>query len=355
MNADATRAGTNKPRCLDMHAHHVGQSVIDRVSAEGASRGVRAVKSSDGFARLEVGGRLTGMPLLATLVDDSVRLKWMDDAGIDVQLVAGWMDLAAYHLEAEAGRWFARVQNEALAEIVARRPDRFVAAAMVPLQSGELAAGELRYAVRELGHRAVQIGARIEDEGLDTPELDPFWRTAQELGVPIIVHPADLSPPLRLRRLFLHILVGNPSETTFAAAALLLGGVFDRFPQLRVLLVHGGGCLPYQFGRIERGRTTAPPPARGPIEQSIGHYGANLFYDTVLHDDAALAFLIARAGASRVALGSDYPFPLLDPDPVRTVSAIAELSAEDKREILWNTGARLLGLPEDATKSTPFV
>ncbi len=339
-----TGGGADRPRCLDIHAHHVGRSVLERVNAEGARRGIRTVKADDGVTRFEVGGRVTGMPLLPTLIDDAARLKWMDDAGIDVQLVSGWMDLAAYHLEPEAAAWFARVQNEALAQIVAGRPDRFAAAAMVPLQSAELAAQELRYAVQALGHRAVQIGARVEEEGLDTPALDPFWSAAQALDVAIIVHPADLSVPPRLRRLFLHILVGNPSETTFAAAALLLGGVFDRFPKLRVLLVHGGGCVPYQFGRIDRGRVAAPPFARGTVKNDLGHYAQNLYYDTVLHDDAALGYLIGRVGSSHVALGSDYPFPLRDPDPVASVRRVAKLAPGEREAILWSTGAQLLRL-----------
>jgi aminocarboxymuconate-semialdehyde decarboxylase len=254
------------------------------------------------------------------------------------------MDLAAYHLPPEAAQWFTRAQNEALAELVQRRSDRYAAAAMVPLQSAELAAAELRYAVTTLGHRAVQIGARIEDEGLDAPALNAFWREAQALDVPVIVHPADLAVPPRLRRLFLHILVGNPSETTFAAAALLLGGVFDRFPQLRVLLVHGGGCVPYQFGRIDRGRTAAPPFARGAVKAPLARYADNLYYDSVLHDDASLRFLVERVGAAHVALGSDYPFPLRETDPVAAVQRVA--SIEEQRAMLWETGARLLGLNE---------
>src|SRR6185503_4949160 len=163
----------------------------------------------------------------------------------------------------------------------------------------------LTRAVRELGACAVQIGSRVEEEGLDAPALDPFWSAAQALNVLVIVHPADLAVPPRHRRLFLQILVGNPSETTYAAAALLLGGVFDRFPRLRVLLVHGGGCVPYQFGRIARARTAAPPFARGTAKLELDRYADNLYYDTILHDDTALRYLIARVSAHRVALGSD--------------------------------------------------
>lgn len=333
-----------KPRCLDIHAHHVGQPLIARIDAEGARHGVKTVKGGDGTTRIEVGGRLTGMPLIPPLSDEAARLKWMDEAGIDVQLLAGWMDLAGYHLPAEGGQWLARAQNETLAEMVARRPDRYAAAAMVPLQDAALAATELRHAVQVLGHRAVQIGARVEEEGLDAPQFDAFWAAAQELGVPVIIHPADLAVPPRIRRLFLHILVGNPSETTFAAAALLLGGVFDRFPKLRVLLVHGGGCVPYQFGRIDRGRITAPPFARGSVKNPLGQYANNLYYDTVLHDDAAFRYLVERVGAGQVALGSDYPFPLRDPDPVTFISKNHALDDNARRAVCWNTGAALLGI-----------
>ena len=333
-----------KPRCLDIHAHHVGQPLVDRINAEGARHDVKIVKGDDGATRIAVGGRLTGMPLIPPLNDEAARLKWMDEAGINVQLLSGWMDLAGYHLPAESAQWLARAQNETLAGMVTQRPDRYAAAAMVPLQDAALAADELRHAVQELGHRAVQIGARVEEEGLDAPQFDAFWAAAQELNVPVIIHPADLAVPPRIRRLFLHILVGNPSETTFAAAALLLGGVFDRFPKLRVLLVHGGGCVPYQFGRIDRGRVTAPPFAKGPVKNPLGHYADNLYYDTVLHDDAAFQYLIARVGAGQVALGSDYPFPLRDPDPVKFINKNNDLDDASRRAVCWDTGAGLLGI-----------
>lgn len=316
---------------------------MERIAREGARHDLRIIAAEDGARRIKVGDRVTGMPVIPTLIDEAARLKWMDEAQIDVQLVAGWMDLAGYHLPPEAGAWLCRVQNDALAEIVARRRDRYLAAAMVPLQSPDAAAAELTRAVRELGHKAVQIGARVEDEGLDAPQFDAFWAGAQALDVPVIVHPADLAVPQRHRRLFLHILVGNPSETTYAAAALLLGGVFDRFPKLRVLLVHGGGCVPYQFGRIDRGRTAAPPFARGVAKLDLDRYADNLYYDTVLHDDAALRYLLSRVSVHRVALGSDYPFPLRDPDPRATVERQA-LSADYARAVCWGTAAELLGL-----------
>ncbi|MBO0829865.1 MAG: amidohydrolase family protein [Streptosporangiales bacterium] len=309
-----------EPPILDVHAHHVGTDLVAAIEDDGSAHGVRAVRSADGKRRIDVGGRRTGLPVLPALSDVAARLRFMDDAGVDVQLVAGWMDLAGYHLSAADGAWLARRQNEALASVVAAHPARFRAAAVVPLQDTAAAVAELRHAVAELGHSAVQIGARVEDVGLDDPLLDPFWSEAAELGVPVVVHPAELSVPERHRRLFLHIVVGNPAETTFAAAALLLGGVLERHPSLRVLLVHGGGFLAYQLGRLDSATERAPENARPRAGNPASAYLRQVYCDTVVHSPDALRFLASVHGDDRLLVGSDYPFPMRDGDPVGTVA-----------------------------------
>jgi aminocarboxymuconate-semialdehyde decarboxylase len=333
---------------LDVHAHHVGAHAVDRIREEGAGHGVRLVRQGEA-TRVEVAGRLSGLPLIAPLSDVRARLAWMDAAGVDVQLVAPWMDLAGYDLDGPAGLWLARVQNDSLAALAAAHPDRFRAAAAVPLQQPEMAAAELRRAVTELGHQAVQIGARVNELGLDDPGLDVFWDAVEELDVPIVVHPAELDVPERSRRLFLHILVGNPSETTFAAAALMLGGVLERHPRLRVLLVHGGGFVPYQIGRLDRGFTAAPPAFRAGGTLGPRALLDRLWFDSVVHDDAALRHL-ADFAPGHVVLGSDYPFPMRVDQPVGALDAL-RLDAGDRAAVL--TGAGLFREVSAARRSTP--
>jgi aminocarboxymuconate-semialdehyde decarboxylase len=329
-------------KVVDIHSHYVGEDAVRRIRDEGERHGVTIRESPDGPPRVDVGGRLTGLPLVPSLTSGELRQNWLELAGVDVQLVAGWMDLAGYHLPAEDGRWLAEVQNDAIAALVASAPDRYVAAAAVPLQDPEAAAKELDRAVTQLGHRAVQIGARIEETGLDDPALDPFWATAEQHGVPVVIHPAELSVPDRHRRLFLHILTGNPAETTHAAAAIMLGGVLDRFPRLRFVLVHGGGYLPYQIGRLERGAVAAPPPVRTRSARTPRGHLSSFYFDTVLHDDRALRYLAEVAGAGHVVLGSDYPFPMRDDSPVATVErAIGAPGA--RTTILSGTASELLG------------
>jgi aminocarboxymuconate-semialdehyde decarboxylase len=328
-------------KVIDVHSHYVGADVVERIREEGAQHGVTVKESPEGPPRLDVGGRLTGLPLVPGLTSTELRQNWLEVAGVDVQLVAGWMDLAGYHLPIEDGRWLAEVQNDAIAALVATAPDRYVGAAAVPLQDPEAAAKELDRAVNQLGHRAVQIGARIEETGLDDPALDPFWAAAEQQGVLVVIHPAELSVPDRHRRLFLHILTGNPAETTHAAAAIMLGGVLDRFPRLRFLLVHGGGYLPYQIGRLTRGAVAAPPPVRSRSARSPREQLESFYFDTVLHDDGALRYLADVVGPNHVVLGSDYPFPMRDDSPIATVErAFSERDA--RTTILSGTASGLL-------------
>jgi aminocarboxymuconate-semialdehyde decarboxylase len=325
---------------IDVHAHHVGAHAVERIRDEGAGHGVRLVTGEAGagkqVTRVEVGGRPSGLPLIPPLNDVAARLSWMAAAGVDVQLVAPWMDLAGYELPPADGLWLARVQNDSAAALRTAHPDRFRVAAAVPLQAPDLAAAELRRAVGELGHEAVQIGARVGDLGLDDASLAPFWRAAEDLDVPVIVHPAELDVPERMRRLFLHILVGNPSETTFAAAALMLGGVLEDHPRLRVLLVHGGGFVPYQIGRLDRGFTAAPPAARAKGTLSPRQLAGRLYFDTVLHDGDALRHLLDFAAPGRVVLGSDYPFPMRLDRPLEALDALKQ-DDEDRARLLGAT------------------
>jgi aminocarboxymuconate-semialdehyde decarboxylase len=349
VSAPAARGRAATPLVVDVHAHHVGAPAVRRMREEGAEHGVRLVEQGP-VTRVEVAGRLTGLPLTAPLSDVPARLAWMDAAGVDVQVVAPWMDLAGYDLDGPAGLWLAQVQNDSLAALAAAHPDRFRAAAAVPLQQPKLAAEELRRAVRQLGHRAVQIGSRVNELGLDDPGLEVFWDAVEELDVPVIVHPAELEVPERVRRLFLHILVGNPSETTYAAAALMLGGVLERHPRLRVLLVHGGGFVPYQIGRLDRGFTAAPPQVRARGGLSPRRLLDRLWFDSVLHDDAALRHLVDVAGTGRVVLGSDYPFPMRLDRPVEAVDALA-LPGPDRAAVL--TAAGLFGRVSPKSPSSP--
>ena len=190
------------------------------------------------------------------------------------------------------------------------------------------------------------IGAMIDPNALGRPlgdrAFDPFWRAAADLGAPVVLHPFLLEAVERFGRHYLHNLVGYPFETTLAAASLILGGTLDRFPALDVVLVHGGGLLPYHVGRLDRGHQ-ARPEARADGAGLPSGYLRRFLYDTLIQFPPALAYLVSVVGADRVLLGSDHPFWLGDPEPLRIVRE-AGLPAAAQAAILGGNASRLFHL-----------
>ena len=196
--------------------------------------------------------------------------------------------------------------------------------------------------VRELGLPTVLVlnmtdVAAARGVSIDAPLL------SARLGVPVVVHPAELGVPERVRRLFLQIIVGNPADTMFAAGALLLGGVLQRFGGLRVLLVHGGGFLPYQVGRLELGYSRAPEAARPRSSASPAELLDRVYCDTIVHDARALGHLVDVLGGEQVVLGSDYPYPLGERPAGNVIRTADFLTDEQRAKLLSGNALRYLG------------
>jgi aminocarboxymuconate-semialdehyde decarboxylase len=304
---------------IDIHCHYIPAALIERIRLEGPAHSIE-VLDQDGDARVSFARRDMTQPLPKGMLDLEDRLLWMDERKIDVQVVSPWMDFSAYVLDPEDGAWLARCLNEMTAEAIATRTDRYRAMAAVPLQEPSLAADELAHAVKELGMRAVEIATSVRDRELDDEGLTPFWKAAEDLGVMVLIHPYGPAGSERLSRYFLANIVGNPAEETGAAAHLVYGGVLERHPRLKVCLTHGGGFLPYQIGRQDRGYASLPGLTATRLTRPPSAFLRSFIYDTITHDADALRFLVDRVGPDRVVLGSDYPFPMGDPDPVASVA-----------------------------------
>lgn len=323
---------------VDLHCHFIPPALVDLIGVEGASHAV--YPNDDGT--VSFAGRAATQPFPPGMVDLERRVAWMDAQDVDVQILSAWMDFSAYVLEPEDGRWLARSLNELTAGAIEGRADRFRAMAAVPLQAPEIAAEELGYAVRELGMVGVEIATSVAGAELDDVALQPFWRAAEELDVLVLVHPYASVGSDRLTRYFLNNLVGNPAEETVAAAHLIYGGVLERHPGLKVCLTHGGGFLPYQIGRQDRGFKSLPKLTAANLSTPPGELLRRFYYDTVVHSSEALRFLVERVGVERVVLGSDYPFPMGDPEPVATVRA-AGFDEATADAILGNNAVLAIG------------
>ena len=325
---------------IDVHAHCIPAGVVATLRAEGGRYGIEIVEK-DGQQRARIAGRVDAGPLRDNLSDLGRRLSAMDATGVDVQLLSSWIDMTAYALEPAAGARYARMFNEHLAETVAQHPERFRALCTVPLQAPESAASELRHAVTALGMVGAEIATTVDGRDLDDPDLEPFWATAEELQCPVLVHPYASLAGRGVSRYFLGNLVGNPAESTIAVAHLIFGGVLERHPDLKVVVVHGGGFAPYQAGRWDRGFAANARGAAQNLTQAPTAWLRRLYYDTVLHSPESLRFLLDIVGPEQVVLGSDYPFEMGEQEPLATIDAVPGLSEAGRALIVRGNLERL--------------
>ena len=337
---------------IDVHAHILTEETIRLLQSEAPKVAPKLSAIDDQFGTLDVAGNVyKHFPRGGWDLDR--RLQDMAASKVDVQVLSVCPQTFVYAQPPAVAAAFARVQNEQLANLVKARPDRFLAIATLPMQAPKLAADELRHAMRVLGLRGMQIGSNIAGKNLDNPELEPVWATAAELGAFILLHPINVAGIDRMSSYYLNNLIGNPLDTTIAAACLVFSGVLERYPTLKICLAHGGGFVPYQAGRFVHGwhvRTEPKSKLPKPPTESL----ARFYFDTIVHSKEVLEFLVGNAGAERVLLGSDYPFDMGMPDGVLQVRGLS-IPAADQADILGGRAQALLGATGDKTAARAFA
>ena len=326
---------------VDVHVHFLSPRALDAARMAPSRYGVRVLDDGE-RPRLHIGTEAPTRPMLEPLYTLPLHLAFLERQSIDAAVFGPLMDVAGYSLPPEQGAAWSRAQNEGLAESLAEVGGHHAGLATVPLQAPALAAEELRFAVTSLGLRGAMIDPNALGRPLGDRAFDPFWKAAADLRAPVMLHPFLLEAVERFGRHYLHNLVGYPFETTLAAGSLILGGTLDRFPALDIVLVHGGGFLPYHVGRFDRGHV-ARPEARADGATLPSGYLRRFHYDTLVQFPPALAYLVQTVGADRVLLGSDHPFWLGDLEPVRIVRE-AGLPPAAEAAILGDNAARLYGL-----------
>ncbi|ESR26850.1 amidohydrolase family protein [Lutibaculum baratangense] len=324
---------------IDCHAHLVPPSLLQALrDRAGDFPSVRMKDEGDSLSFAFAGNKPT-RPVAKGLTDVGKRLSWMDENGIDRQVVGGWLDMMGNELPAEEGAAWNRVTNEHLWQAGQESGGRIVPLATVPLQDGRLAAEVLREA-HATGFRGAMIGTQPNGRGgvLDDPALEPFWQAAHELGSAIFIHPVFDAGDDRVNDYGMANAVGRITDSLISVVRIIYSGHVERYSGAKIVIGIGGAALPYVVGRLRRNYSLHTDTLADP-DKAL----SLLWYDTLLHDAGALQMLLNTVGHERVMLGSDMPFPIGDPKP-REILDQAGVSGEVRDVIESGAAQRLLGL-----------
>ncbi len=326
---------------IDLHTHILPREWPDLDAKYGYAGFVRLDHYKPCCARMMIGDRVF-REITDNVWDPKRRIEEMDREKISMQVLSTVPVMFSYWAKPHDALDLSRRLNDHIADVVRDHPKRFAGLATIPLQDPDLAAQELERCVRKLGLRGAQIGThvdanphsgRIDTLNLDNASLQPVWSAAEQLNAAIFVHPWDMLGKERMPKYWLPWLVGMPAETSLAICSMIFGGVFERFPKLRVAFAHGGGTFPFTIGRIEHAFHVRPDLCAT----------ARFYVDSLVHDKEALKLLLKLFGVARVALGSDYPFPLGESHPGKVIQSL-KLTAKEKTRLFSGNACDFLGI-----------
>ena len=279
------------------------------------------------------------------LTDMNYRLPDMEKMQVDIAALSCAPRQFYYSTEPTLGHESSQVVNDGIYKAVKENKTTHVGLGTVPLQDTDLAIKELKRCVNELGFKGLQIGARIkEDEELSSERLYPFWEAAQELNVPMLIHPSSFSSP-RLSEYHMMNIIGNPLDTTVGVHYLIFGGVLEKFPNLKFVLSHGGAFTSHYFARMDHAYG-ARPDCREDIHRKPSYYLSKFYFDTLVFSVEQLSYLISNFGSDRILLGTDYPFDMAEFNPVEHVYQVPGLSESDREKICGLNALKLMGIDE---------
>jgi aminocarboxymuconate-semialdehyde decarboxylase len=282
------------------------------------------------------------------------RIADMDRLGVGMQALTVYGGFNKYDRDPELTNAVVRACNDEVAAMVDEHPDRFVGLGILPMQDVAASVVELERAVADLGLKGVTIKDHINGNTLDKPQFLPFWEAAERLGAVVEFHQGSTIVTQRIPRYFLENTVGNLVERVLTFGALVQGGIIDRFPKLKVCLLHGGGYVAFGVARMDKGweavklgymaEYSAGEDARQSISKPPSHYVGSFYYDCATFSEPTLRFLIDTVGIDRVVFGTDYPCPMEMVDSVNWINSLRSLTYSEKQAILSVNPARMLGI-----------
>lgn len=324
---------------IDLHNHVIPPTVVDALARDPARFGM-SIEEKDGKRFFNSHGRLA--ELQPAFYDADAKVEWMDANKLDIAAISVGPPIYFYWLSPERGLEAAKLANDGIAQMVAKRPDRLRGMAHLPMQDPDAAIAELERVVKEHKFKAVEVGTSIEGVELANPRFRKVLKTIEQLGCFMFTHPYQCLAQGGMDDYYLKNFVGFPLDTTLMVAHLMYSGALDELKHLKILLPHGGGYVPYQIGRFIHGFNVRPEP-KMKTQTSPADLLRRFYFDALTHDPQAARHLINMVGADRVVIGSDHPFDMAPPDLMGAIDAIPALSASEREQVCSRTALSLLG------------
>ena len=326
---------------VDFHTHIISEDFPDLAAKYTDERFPVFHKNCSCGAEIMVKGK-TFRKITSQTWDPDKRIEDMDKEGVDIQVLSPIPVTFSYWSDSKAGLELSKFQNNFIASVVNKYPNRFIGMGTVPLQDVKLAIEEMDRSVNELGLKGIQIGSNVNGLNLDDSSIYPFFEAAAKMNVPIFVHPWATLGADRLQHFNSMYTVGMPSETALAAGSIIMSGMLDKLPNIKICFAHGGGALPYILPRMDKGwevwpntRSTINPPS---------FYAKKLYYDSLVYDSQNLKFMIDCFGTKRIIAGSDYPFLLREIPLGKVIDECKDISEEDAKLMLGHNALEFFGL-----------
>ena len=327
---------------IDIHTHIIPEHIPKWAQKFGYGNFIHLEHHKPCCARMIKGDKFF-REIESNCWDPDTRLKDCDEHGVHVQVLSVIPVMFHYWAKPHHALETSRFQNDYIAEIVRKNPKRFIGIGTVPMQDPQLAIQELERCVNELGMPGVEIGSHINDWNLSAPELFPFFEACERLGASVFVHPWDMMAAESMEKYWLPWLVGMPAETSLAICSMIFSGIFEKLPNLKVAFAHGGGSFPATVGRIEHGFNVRPDLCAVDNPVNPKEYLGKFYLDALVHDAKMLDYVVDLIGENRVAMGTDYPFPLGELEPGNLIESMPY--SDEKTEMLLNgTALEWLGL-----------